>query len=38
LRKVSEEVLLTNVPELKETLQVLAGVTFADTRKLHPIV
>lgn len=37
LRRVSEEVLHANVPELKDSLQILAGVTFADTRKFHPL-
>lgn len=37
LERVSKQVLLENVPELKDSLQVFAGVTFADTRKLHPL-
>ena len=37
LERVSREILLQNVPELKDSLQVMAGVTFADTRKWHPL-
>ncbi|HWO07070.1 MAG TPA: hypothetical protein VNM40_00630 [Candidatus Paceibacterota bacterium] len=37
LERVSKDILLEQVPELKDSLQVFAGVTFADTRKLHPL-
>lgn len=37
VRRVAEEVLLERVPKLKRSLKTIAGVTFADTRKLHLI-
>lgn len=37
LERTAREILLERVPELKDSLQVLKGVTFADTRKLHVV-
>ncbi len=38
VERVAKEILDREVPELKEMLHVLSGVTFADTRKLHPFL
>lgn len=37
LRRIAESILGERTPELKELLRVFAGVTFADTRKFHPL-
>lgn len=37
LECVSRESILESVPELKDSLQIFSGVTFADTRKFHPL-
>ncbi len=37
VERVARAILAEKVPELQDTLKVLSGVTFADTRKLHPL-
>lgn len=37
LRETSQKVLAEKVPEIVSHLKTLSGVTFADTRKLHPL-
>jgi len=37
LERVAHAILNEKVPELESSLRVLSGVTFADTRKFHPI-
>lgn len=37
LERISRESILESVPELKDSLKIFSGVTFADTRKFHPL-